>query len=125
MFIDIDMRERPAQWAVPLDAWSSAGWRDGVQVDALLPLDTLVVRTRNSCYEITIVAPATGDVLVRGGRFFPEPTRATVSGSSLGGSCLKVRGIYEGFLLEILHDGQTILTTTVQSVSKIPHPAVH
>lgn len=119
------MRERSPQWAVPLDAWSSAAWSDGIQVDALLPLDTLVVRTQNSCYEITIVAPATGDVLVRGGRFFPEPTPATVSGSSLGGSCLKVRGIYQGFLLELLHDGQTILTTRVKSVSKTDHPAVH
>jgi hypothetical protein len=120
-----DMGDGAAQWAVPLDALSGVAWSRGVQVDALLPLDSLVVRTRNSCYEITIVAPASGDVLIRGGRFFPEPTRAIVSGSTLGGSCLKVRGIYEGFLLEILHDGQTIVTTNVQSVSKTDHASVH
>ena len=75
------MGDGAAQWAVPLDALSGVAWGRSVQVDALLPLDTLVVRTRNCRYE--------------------------------------------GFLLEILHDGQTIVTTDVQSVSKTDHPSVH
>jgi hypothetical protein len=119
------MRDATAQSALTLDAWSGTAWTGGMQVDALLPLETLVVRTQNSRYEITVVVPASGEVLIQGGRLFPEPTRAIVSGSTLGGSCLKVFGIYEGFLLEILHEGQAIVTTPVQSVSKTSHSSVH
>ena len=97
-----------------------------MQIDALQQLDTLVVRTRNSTYEVTVVSPRTGDVLVRGGRFFPEPTRARVGGSSLGSSFLKLRGIYVGFCLEFYYDDrQWIVTSPVQSIAAGPHPGVH
>ena len=108
-----------------LDRWTQFEWSRGVQVDGLVPLDTLTVRTRNSRYELTVLSPATGEVLVRGGRFFPEFTRVRVSGSSLGGGCLKQRGIYVGFLLEFAHAGQTIRTTRVQTVEKTTGTAVH
>ena len=111
--------------AVTLDQWSGHTWTDGFQTEALAPLDTLVVRTRNSCYELTILAPASGDVLVRGGRFFPVFARARVAGSSLGGGCLKLRGIYVGFLLELVRDGQTVRTTRVRAVTRTPRSAVH
>ena len=102
-----------------LDSWSHHAWTDGVQVDRLPPLDTLVVRTRNSTYEITVLTPHTGEALVRGGRFFPEYARAQVSGASLGGSFLKMRGIYVGFCME-LHDGsQSIVTTTVRTIARM------
>ena len=102
-----------------LDTWLHHVWTDGVQVDALPPLDTLVVRTLNSTYEITVLTPHTGEALVRGGRFFPEYARAQVSGASLGGSFLKMRGIYVGFCME-LHDGsQRIVTTTVQTIARV------
>lgn len=99
-----------------LSAWASFAWEDGVQIEALARLDTLQVRTRNTTYEITVLSPRTGEVLVRGGRFFPEHTRAQIAGSSLGGSFLKVGGIYAGFSLEILHEGERIVTTRVRSV---------
>ena len=113
------------QYVSSLDRWNQFCWSDGVQVDRLAPLDTLTVRTRNSCYEMTVVSPTAGEVLVRGGRFFPTFTRARVSGSSLGGGFLKMRGIYVGFLLELEHEGQTILTTRVQAVAKTARAAVH
>lgn len=97
-----------------LDAWSRYTWRDGVQVDQLQPLDMLVVRTRNSTYEMTVLCPGTGQVLVRGGRFFPEFAHAYLAGCSLGGSFLKLRGIYAGFCLELYRDGPPLLTTSVQ-----------
>jgi hypothetical protein len=111
--------------AVPLDRWSGHAWTDGFQIEALAPLDTLAVCTRNSRYEITILSPATGEVLVRGGQFFPEFTRVTVSGSSLGNGCLKVRGVYVGFYLEFAHEGQTVRTTRVREAIKGDRPAVH
>ena len=111
--------------AVSLDQWSGQSWTDGFQIDKLLPLDTLLVRTRNSTYEITVLTPATGEVLVRGGRFFPAFTRVTLAGSSLGGGCLKVRGIYVGFFVELMHDGQITRTTRAQSVTQAPRSVSH
>ena len=59
-------------------------------------------------------------MLVRGGQFFPEHTRARLAGCSLGGGFLKVRAICPGFLMELFHGGRTIITTSVQSVAPIP-----
>ena len=102
----------------PLDLtwWSQRQWTDGVHLGALAPLERLAVRTLNTLYEITVVSPRSGEVLVRGGRFFPVVTRATLAGCSLGGSFLKLHSIHLGFLMELLHEGQTIITTQVQSI---------
>jgi hypothetical protein len=102
----------PAQ----LDSWVGRPWVDGMQVDAMCDLDALMVRTMNTVYELTVVTARTGDVIVRGGRFFPQPTRAVILGSSLGGAFLKLRGIYCGFALEIYASGTRIVTSAVQSV---------
>jgi hypothetical protein len=59
-------------------------------------------------------------VLVTGGRFFPTPTRVRINGCSLGGSCLKWRGVYCGFRIEFQVDGETIITTRVQSIAVAP-----
>ena len=55
--------------------------------------------------------------MVRGGRFFPEFTPARLAGSSLGGSFLKLRGIYVGFNLEIHFDKRLIITSRVRQSS--------
>ena len=102
-----------------LETWSTHAWTDGLQVGALQDLERLCVRTCNSTYEITVLSGRTAEVLVRGGQFFPEYTSARVAGSSLGGSFLKLHGIYLGFSMELQHDGQTIVTTAVQSISRM------
>ncbi|MGH9254796.1 MAG: hypothetical protein ACRD3C_09525 [Vicinamibacterales bacterium] len=108
---------------VDLNWWSQREWNDGVQLDTVAPLESFAVRTLNSLYEITVLSPRTGEIMVRGGRFFPEATRATLAGCSLGGSFLKVRAIHLGFLMELMHDGQTIITTQVQSILPVRNPA--
>jgi hypothetical protein len=100
-----------------LDAWSARDWKDGVQVDRMQMLDTLFVQTQNSLYEVTVLNPADGEVLVRGGRFFPERTPARLSGSTFGGSFLKLRGIYVGFKMELVHQDRTIITSPVQTIA--------
>ncbi len=105
--------------AADLDTWSAGLWRNGVQTDQLAPLDRLLIRTRNSPYEITILDPHSGEVLVRGGRFFPELTRALLSGASLGGSFLKLHGIYLGFSMELWWDGETVVTSPVETIELI------
>ena len=100
-----------------LDTWSQHDWGEGVQIDALSALESLAVRTRNSLYEISVVQPGTAEVLVRGGHFFPQFTRARLVGSSLGGSFLKLRGVYLGFSMELQVDDRTIVTSPVRSVA--------
>jgi hypothetical protein len=107
-----------------LDAWSRHVWIDGVQLDGLRNLDALAVRTQNNVYEIIVLDAAAGEILVRGGRFFPEPTRARLAGSSLGGSFLKLKGIYVGFCMEIHHGPPRIVTSRVESIERIDDSAL-
>jgi len=105
--------------AALLDTWSSHDWSaSGLQIESVGGLETLTVQTRNSTYEITVVSSQTGEVLVRGGRYFPQFTPARLTGSSLGGSFLKLRGIYVGFNIEFRVAERAIITSQVQSISK-------
>ena len=112
---DATMCRIPA--AADLETWSSRAWSDGVQIDQLDDLESLVVRTMNSTYEITIISGRAGEVLVRGGQFFPEKTPAQLSGASFGGSFLKLRGVYVGFSLEIHFEKRLIITSRVRKIS--------
>ncbi|MGA9883914.1 MAG: hypothetical protein WBQ34_09370 [Candidatus Acidiferrales bacterium] len=85
-----------------LDRWSEKEWDDGVQIEQMAELEQLAVRTRNSVYEITVLNGYAGEVLVRGGEFFPVRTAVRLEGSTLGGSILKWRGIYVGLQMEIV-----------------------
>jgi hypothetical protein len=105
-----------------LGTWSALPWSDGVQLDQLCALETLEVRTRNTMYEITVTEPRTGEVLVRGGSFFPVYTRARLMGASLAGSFLKLLGIYVGFSMEIQSDEGPIVTTRVRQIAIVAPP---
>jgi hypothetical protein len=85
----------------------------GIQIDRMAELTTLAVRTANSLYEITILDGTAGDVLVRGGKLFPERTPATLSGSSFGGSFLKWRWISPGMRLEFVPQPVEVCSETV------------
>jgi hypothetical protein len=85
-----------------LDAWSDSHWNDGVQIDRIHEVTTLAVRTRNNLYEITVLNGRTGEVLVRGGDFFPVRTPVRLEGSTCGGLIGKRRGIYGGLRMEIV-----------------------
>ena len=69
-----------------------------------------------SIYEITIIEGRSGEILVRGGQFFPELTPARLTGATIGGCFCKMRGIYTGFRMEINASGQRTVTTPVESI---------
>jgi len=96
-----------------LDAWSGSEWDNGLQIDRMGELTTVAVRTARSVYEITILNGHTGDVLVRGGGFFPERTPVQLTGSTFGGSILKRRGIYVGMRLEFVPQPAELVSQTV------------
>lgn len=103
--------------AVTLDAFAGAAAdSDGIDLRRLAALDAIEVRTRNSCYRMSVLDPREFRVLISGGAFLPVPVEATLAGASAGGSMLKVGWILQGFRLEILHDGQRIVTTRVGEI---------
>ena len=105
-----------------LSAWSAHDWRDGIHVSTLAALETLVVTTENSTYEIVLLASETARVLVRGGAFFPVFTPARLAGSSLGGAFLKLHSIHVGFRLEFGTENGFIITSPVRSVARALEP---
>ena len=102
--------------AALLETWADDPWTNGVQVDRMDDMGKLVVRTRNTAYEIIVIDGASGEILIRGGRFFPELTPARLAGATLGGSFCKMRGIYPGFCMEINVDDRRTVTSPVESV---------
>jgi len=113
-------------WLYPsasiLTTWSERDWRraDGVQLERLEHMQRLVIRTYQHTYEMFVRCGPTGDVLVRGGRFFQEFTEAKLVGSSLGGGFLKQLGIYVGLRVELNVNGETVLTAPIFSISICP-----
>ena len=112
-----------AMRATTLDTWAAHDWSHGVLLPHLEPHDQIIVRTRNSTYEIVVLVPQTATILVRGGSFFPTFTRVRVAGSSLGGGFLKLHGIFAGLQMELLTDDLPIITTRVRSVRVFPASA--
>ncbi|HXH06713.1 MAG TPA: hypothetical protein VNI83_08990 [Vicinamibacterales bacterium] len=105
-----------------LDTWSSASWDHGVQLEELGELERLVVRTQHSVYEIIVLPGGTGEVLVRGGRYFPVFTQAVLDGSSAGGTFLKRRGVYPGLRLEFVSGTRRVVTSPVRTIA-VAHEA--
>ena len=100
-----------------LDNWANAEWTDGCQVDAAPVFQALTVVTQNSLYELIVLDPSRGLVRLRGGQFFPDWREAQLAGCSLGGSFLKMRGIYAGFCMELHVGGETVITSPVMRLT--------
>lgn len=100
-----------------LDTWAHAEWTDGCQVDRVAAFQPLTVVTNNTMYELVVLDPGQGWVRIRGGQFFPVWREVQLAGCSLGGSFLKLRGIYAGFCMELHVDGDTIITSPVRCLT--------
>ena len=89
----------------------------GVGLADVDAFSTLVVRTRNSVYHITVLRPYAREVLVQGGAFFAARTRACLDGSNFGGSCLKLGWVGIGSHMEFHAGDQWIITSRVRSLA--------
>jgi len=87
------------------------------RLDSCSELEWIVVRTRNSTYEIIVLSGDTGDVMVRGGEFFKEFTHATVGASIFGETADPLRSICAGGHLELRLDGKRFVTSRIERVS--------
>lgn len=100
-----------------LETWANFDWSDGCQIDEQQAFQPLTVVTRNHVYELIVIDGASGLVRIRGGQFFPDWREAHLAGCSLGGSFLKLRGIYAGFGMELHVEGDVIVTSAVQRLT--------
>ena len=100
----------------------AASQSDGIGLVDVDAFTTPVVRTDNSVYRITILRPHAREVLVPGGRFFPERTRACLCGSTFGGSCLKLGWVGLGPHMEFHAGDQWIITSHVRAIAVEPSP---
>jgi hypothetical protein len=101
-----------------LDSWLSHSWEDGVQIDRLPDLHAIRVETLNSSYDLAVTSATRGEVLVRGGRYFPEWTSAVLLGSSMGGGLLKRHGVYVGLRMEFYWAGRRIVTSPICAIGR-------
>ena len=99
-------------------AWPKEKSDTAIQIGSCAPFDRLAVKTRSSLYEVIVLSGRVGEVLVRGGPFFPEFRRAILTGSTTGGSALKLRTIEVGLRMELRVDGTVYVTTPVQTLSR-------
>ena len=95
--------------------------RDAIRLASCRHLETIVVNTRRSVYEIVVVDGTTGDILVRGGSDFPEFRRAVFVGSTAGGHALMVNAIDIGLRMEFHFGPLTVLTSPVASALRTEH----
>jgi hypothetical protein len=103
--------------AAMLDDWAQDAWNNGIQIDRMEDMQKVAVQTAHNLYEIVVINGHEGDVLVRGGRFFPELTQANLAGATLGGSFCKMRGIYVGFRMEFTVRGKRIISSPVETIT--------
>jgi hypothetical protein len=104
--------------AIPIEDLATPQPDDGIQLDSCPAFERIVVRTDRSMYDIVVLSGDTGEVMVRGGRFFPEFRRATIAGSIIGRSAVKLRSICVGFPMELHVNGKVFVTSRIQAVSR-------
>lgn len=98
--------------------------RGGVEITGLRPLTKLHIRTHNSFYQVTLLDPSESTAIVKGGRFFNEPSHVYVCGSSYGGTLLKMSWIGFGMRMELLSKGRRIITSPVVAVETVEDAAL-
>jgi hypothetical protein len=96
--------------------------QDSISLGSCSELEWIVMKTRGSVYDLVVLSGAAGDVLIRGGRFFPEFRRVTVVGSIFGPAVLKLRSICVGMQLAVDDGEKPIITSRIEAVSRRPFP---
>lgn len=107
--------------ATSLDAWLARDWSHAVHLSSLEAFQQLQVCTQNTLYEL-IVLNQTGDVQVRGGKYFPDWTSARLAGCTAGGSFLKRLAINLGLQMEFEFDRRRIVTSPVRTIALLQQP---
>jgi hypothetical protein len=103
---------------VAFEPWMMRASNEAICLDSCARSEKIVVNTCKSVYELIVVQGDEGEVLVRGGRKFPEFRRVQFVGSTVGGSALKVNTIDVGWRMEFHLDHRIVVTSAVQALSR-------
>jgi len=110
--------------ALPFEDLAAVPRDDSIQLDSCPQFQWILMRTRRSVYDLIVLSGKAGEVMIRGGSFFPEFQLATIVGSTLGGSAVKLGSICAGCHLELHVDGKSFVTSRIETVSLgLPHAA--
>ena len=85
--------------------------------------EIIIVNTGGSVYELIVLRGDTGDVLVRGGRYFMEFQRVLFLGSAVDGGAVEPRTIDIGLRMKFVVDDRCVVTSAVRSISRRPASA--
>ena len=103
---------------VIVDEWLTSETEPAIQLDSCTPFEPIVAKTHGSVYELVVLSGRTGEVMVRGGRFFPEFRPAILIGSTAGGTALKMRSLEVGLRMEFQTDKTFVITSAVEELSR-------
>ena len=110
--------------ALPFEDLAAVPRDDSIQLDSCPQFQWILMRTRRSVYDLIVLSGKAGEVMIRGGSFFPEFRLATIVGSTLGGSAVRLGSICAGCHLELHVDGKSFVTSRIETVSLgLPHAA--
>jgi hypothetical protein len=104
--------------ATTIHGWLGRASDGAIDLGGCEPLERITVKTRRSVYELIVLAGRAGEVLVRGGRFFPEFREAILSGSTVGGNALKPRSLGVGLCMEFIVGDRLVMTSPVLEMSQ-------
>lgn len=96
----------------------------GVFLDGLQPATVLQIQTEHHCY--TAILLGGSQALISGHpTYCPQPVLVAISGSTWGGSMLKLHFVGRGMRLEFYHpEYQTpIVTSAIQEIQEVPRAA--
>ena len=105
-------------FGMTIDGWLRREPELAIELDSCAPFERIEVKTHGNVYEVIVIDGRAGEVLVRGGRFFPELRSAILTGSTAGGSILKLRSLEVGLSMEFLTDNRFVITSAVEALSR-------
>jgi hypothetical protein len=94
---------------------ATATSNDSIRLTSCRPLQTIIVSTLTSVYELIVLDGEAGDVIIQGGSHFPELRRACFIGSSTPDSEFKVNCIEVGLRMRVCAGDRIIVTSPVQA----------
>jgi hypothetical protein len=94
-----------------------------IHIGSCAASETIVVRTCSSVYELIVLEGDCGEVLVRGGRHFPEFRRVLFIGLTADGRAVEPHTIDIGRRMKFHCGDRVIVTSAVQSLSRRPTTA--
>jgi RNA polymerase-binding transcription factor DksA len=89
---------------------------EGLAISTRQPFEVVPIQTNHSSYRFLLIDPATGRSLVEGGKYFSEPTEATILGCSTRNTAFRSGWVIVGSRLELWAADRLVSTSAIASV---------